>query len=73
MQKWHVGRHEGCNRQSMTCQEHAPTNDGNDEIAGLGHKLEWAIEVEQGENVLHTTTHSAATSALLTYTLIFTR
>ena len=36
----------------QTCQEHAPANDRDQEVAGLGHKLEWAIEVEQSKDVL---------------------
>jgi hypothetical protein len=35
-----------------TCEEHGPADDGDVEVAGLGHKLEGPVQVEQREDVL---------------------
>ncbi len=37
----------------LTCQKHAPANDGYEEVACLGDKLEGAVQMEQCEDVLH--------------------
>lgn len=37
----------------LTCQKHAPSDNGVEEDAGLRNKLEGTTEMEQGENILH--------------------
>lgn len=37
---------------TCTCEEHAPADDGDVKVAGLGHELEGPVQVEQGEDVL---------------------
>lgn len=45
--------HRLCQADTLACQEHTPSNDGDEEVAGLRNKLEGAVEVEQSEDVLY--------------------
>jgi len=47
-------KNDMCDSWFLACQKHAPANNGYQEIACLGNKLEGPVEVKQCEDVLQT-------------------
>ncbi len=50
--------------QWRACEEHAPADNGDEEVGGLGHELEGPVQVKQREDVLVWNRHLSDTAVL---------